>query len=90
MRRQTFSVRPPDYVGTGKFDGWRVEYLTGSHAGGWYYSLNVVGSVDPVTVKLSPRGRHVCLSHNTADNCVHATFVRELINAVGLPDEVNE
>lgn len=83
----TQGVRP-SFVGTGRFDRWEVTDVRGSDVGGWYYSLNVVGSAgehSSVSVKLSKHGKHFCGSCVKSDDCLHASFVALVIDAEGLP-----
>lgn len=49
---------------------------------GRYFTLTVRttgGLLAPVTVKQSKHGKYVCLTHLTADQCVHARFVRRYV-----------
>lgn len=51
---------------------------------GRYFTLSVKttgGLLHPVTVKLSKHGKYVCLTHLTADACVHSRCARRYVEA---------
>lgn len=91
-QRRSVQAATPAFVGSGRFAEWRVHSVVGSDVGGWYYALNVLTSrgESSVNVKLSPKGKLVCLSclRHDGSECEHARFVNLVIDAEGLPQEV--
>lgn len=61
----------------------RIEVTeTRENSSGVYYTLNVRTSGEllaPVTVKRSKHGKYVCLTHLTADQCVHSRHVKRFV-----------
>jgi hypothetical protein len=71
-------------------DGWEVWSVSGSATAGYYYATNVVVGRNRVTVKLTPKGYHLCLTCKSSDACEHSKFVSDYITANGLPTEVSQ